>query len=116
MEYLLLLYTEESKLIDHRPEAERDAFYADMGAWVKELQQAGALVTARRLETADTATTVRVENGKALTTDGPFAETKEQLAGFFLIDCEDLDRALDYAKRIPHAHVGGSVEVRPMRY
>lgn len=116
MEYLLLLYTDEKRLVDHKPEKEREAFYASMGAFVKELEEAGAFVSARRLETADTSTTVRIENGKPLITDGPFSETKEHLAGFFLIDCEDLDQALDYATRIPHAQIGGTVEVRPRRY
>jgi hypothetical protein len=116
VEYLLLLYSEEKNLIDHAPEQEREAFYADMGAFVKELEDAGAFVSARRLQTAETSTTLRLEHGEPVVTDGPYAETKEQLAGFFLIDCKDLDQALDYARRIPHAKIGGTVEVRPRKY
>jgi hypothetical protein len=69
--------------------------------------------TPQRLRTADTATTVRVEDGKPLVTDGPFAETKEALAGFFLIECGDLDEALTWARKIPSARIG-SVEIRPI--
>lgn len=76
--------------------------------------QSGALIAAEALEPVDTATTVRVRNGRATMTDGPFAETKEQLAGFYLLDAPDLDAALAMAAKIPPAREG-SVEVRPVR-
>jgi len=79
------------------------------------LAEAGALVSSGRLETADTATTVRVRDGETLISDGPFAETKEFLAGFYLIDCPDLDAALKHAARMPMEDYG-TVEVRPMMF
>jgi hypothetical protein len=115
VEYVLLLYCDESNIIDHRPDEEREAFYAEFREFNKALSDAGAFLSAKRLETSDTATTLRLENGRAVTTDGPFAETKEHLAGLFVIECEDLDAALGWAKRIPHAQLG-PVEVRPVNY
>jgi hypothetical protein len=79
-----------------------------------ELRNSGKLVAAEALQPVQTATTVRVRNGKVSITDGPFAETKEQLAGFYLIDAKNLDEALEVAAKIPPARVG-SVEVRPIR-
>ena len=91
---------------------ERDAF-----SRLPEVQQkvrgAGAYCDSQRLQTADTATTQRVRDQRVLTTDGPFAETKETLAGFYVIEVEDLDQALDWAARLPSARIG-SVEVRPI--
>ena len=106
MKYLCLVYMEESTL--------RDVADSECHAFSKPLRKAGQIVSAEALHPVHTATTVRVRNGKVSTTDGPFAETKEQLAGFYLIDERDLDEALELAARIPPARVG-SIEVRPVR-
>ena len=82
-------------------------------AYRQALADSGTLLAEGRLQTADVATTVRVRGDETLITDGPFADTKEYLVGYFLLDCADLDTALDLAARIPHIHYG-SVEVRPM--
>jgi hypothetical protein len=113
MLYAFLLYSQESDLPENMPEAEREAFYADFRAFNAELSEKDAFRGAQRLRTSDAATTLRVQNGQALVTDGPFAETKENLAGLFLIECGDLDEALGWARRIPSARIG-SVEIRPI--
>ena len=112
MKYVLLLYSEEEKLPENMPDAEREVFRRDFGEFNAALQQKGAFVDAIRLRRVETATSVVAKNGQTLITDGPFAETKESLAGLFVIDCADLDEALDWAKRIPTAR-HGTVEVRP---
>jgi hypothetical protein len=81
--------------------------------YTEELRSAGKLVAGEGLQSSSTATTLRVENGERLLTDGPFADTKEQVGGFYLIDCRDLDEALDWAARLPSAE-GGVTEVRPV--
>ena len=106
MKYLCLVYLEQDKL-----RAVPDRECADCGAGFR---QSGLLVAAEALQPVDTATTVRVRNGKVSITDGPFAETKEQLAGFYLIDAADLNEALQLAAKIPPAREG-SIEVRPVR-
>ncbi len=83
-------------------------------AYTQSLVEAGVLVGGDALERADTATTVREHNGQTQFTDGPFAETKELLAGYYLLNCPDLDTALDHATRLPAVGFGGSVEVRPV--
>jgi hypothetical protein len=106
MKYLCLVYLDEKKLdtvADHECQACGDA-----------LKQSGHHVAAEALQSVHTATTVRVRNGKMTVTDGPFAETKEQLAGFYLIEAKDLNEAIQLAAKIPPARVG-SVEVRPVR-
>ena len=106
MKYLCLVYLEDQKLHavpDRECKACGDAF-----------RERGVLVAAEALQPVDTATTVRVRNGKVTITDGPFAETKEQLAGFYLIDARDLNDAIQVAAKIPPAREG-SVEVRPVR-
>ena len=106
MKYLCLVYLEESKL--HAvPDQECAAFGT-------RLRERGSLVAAQALQPIETATTVRVRNGKLSVTDGPFAETKEQLAGFYLIDARDLNEAIQVAAKIPPAREG-SIEVRPVR-
>jgi hypothetical protein len=106
MKYLCLVYLEEQKL--HTiPDQE-------CAACGSELRDRGVLLAAEPLHPVDTATTIRVRNGKVLVTDGPFAETKEQLAGFYLIDARDLNDAIQVAAKIPPAREG-SVEVRPVR-
>ena len=106
MKYLCLVYLEERTLADI-PDSECMA-YGDS------LRKSGRYVAAEALQRVETATTVRVRNGKVSLTDGPFAETKEQLAGFYLIDAKDLDEAVQVAAKIPPARVG-SIEVRPVR-
>jgi hypothetical protein len=106
MKYLCLVYMEERTLADI-PDSECMA-YGDS------LRKSGRYVAAEALQRVETATTVRVRNGRVSLTDGPFAETKEQLAGFYLIDAKDLDEAVRIAAKIPPARVG-SVEVRPVR-
>ena len=106
MKYLCLVYLDEKKL-----EEVRDSEYKAYG---DELRKTGRSNAAEALQSVDTATTVRVRNGKVSVTDGPFAETKEQLAGFYLIDAKDLNEAIQLASKIPPARVG-SIEVRPVR-
>lgn len=106
MKYLCLVYLEPDRL--------RTVPDSECMASVAGFVQSGALIAAEALEPVDTATTVRVRNGRATMTDGPFAETKEQLAGFYLFEAPDLDAALAMAAKIPPAREG-SVEVRPVR-
>ncbi len=106
MKYLCLVYGEE-KLMRTVPDAE----CAENG---EEIRQSGNYVAAEALQPVNTATTVRVREGKVSITDGPFAETKEQLAGFYLIDARDLNDAIRIAAKIPPARIG-SIEVRPIR-
>jgi hypothetical protein len=106
MKYLCLVYMEPEKL---RAVPDRECLACGDG-----MRQSGVLVAAEALQPVDTATTVRVRNGKLTVTDGPFAETKEHLAGFYLIDARDLNDAIQVAAKIPPAREG-SVEVRPVR-
>ena len=106
MKYLCLVYMEE-KTLDAVPDS-------DCMAFGQALRESGRYIAAEALQRVDTATTVRVRNGRVSMTDGPFAETKEQLAGFYLIDATDLDEAIQLAAKIPPARVG-SIEVRPVR-
>ena len=112
MQYLLTIYGDESAWNDVSEEQGKQIMDAYM-AFTEEVKQAGAFVAGEGLQRTDTATTVRVRDGERLTTDGPFAETKEQLGGFYLLECKDLDEAIGYAAKIPGAQ-GGSVEVRPV--
>ena len=104
MKYLCLVYLEEQKL---HAVPDRECFACGEG-----LRTSGVLVAAEALQPVETATTVRVRNGKVAVTDGPFAETKEQLGGFYLVDCKDLDEAIELAAQIPGAK-DGSIEIRP---
>ena len=106
MKYLCLVYLEESNLT-----AVPDSECRKCG---EALRQGGHHIAAEALQPVHTATTIRVRNGKLGVTDGPFAETKEQLAGFYLIDAADLNEAIQLASKIPPARVG-SIEVRPVR-
>ncbi len=114
MRYLCLIYADEKT---HSPEnMSEEAMGAIMEAYEKytvELQGAGAMLAGEALQPTATATTVQVRNGSTLTTDGPFAETKEQLGGFYMIEAKDLDEAIAWAAKIPSA-TGGSIEVRPI--
>jgi hypothetical protein len=110
MKYLCLVYSEEDKL-HSLPESPRDA---ECMAYAQSLEKSGHMLGGEALQPVHTATTVRVRNGKVSVTDGPFAETKEQLAGFYFIDARDQDEAIQIAAGIPPARVG-SIEVRPVR-
>jgi hypothetical protein len=111
MQYALLFYTDETTF-PAMPPATREAWMAEMRDWRQALADAGALRVVLRLAPTETATSVRRDGDEVLVTDGPFAETKEVLGGFMLIDCADLDAALVWAQRCPISRAG-TVEVRP---
>lgn len=110
MKYLCLVYADENEL-HSLPDSPQDS---ECRAYAEALHDSGMLVAAEALEPVRTATTVRVRNKELLITDGPFAETKEQLAGFYLIEAQDLNHAIRKASAIPPARVG-SIEIRPVR-
>jgi hypothetical protein len=112
MKYLCLIYDEESKLAA-MPKSEMDAFMGEYFAFTNAIKQTGTYTSGEQLQPVHTATTVRIRGGKVTTTDGPFAETKEQLGGYYLIEAPDLNAAIQVASRIPSARIG-SVEVRPI--
>lgn len=112
MRYMLLLYSAE----DAGPQPGTPEFDAEMGEWFQftnELVEAGAMISGEPLEDSTTATSVQVRDGETLTTDGPFAETKEVLGGYYLIDVPDLDAARGWAAKVPCAPYG-TVEIRPI--
>jgi hypothetical protein len=109
MKYMLLVYMGENAMT----EAEREACYVESAQLCQDLQAKGQYVGANPLHPVGTATSVRVREGKRLVTDGPFAETHEQLGGYFLVEAKDLDEAIGVAARIPGARKG-TVEVRPV--
>src|SRR5689334_861681 len=112
MKYLLTIYADESRYATMTPE-DSAALMTAYGAFGEEAQAAGALLGGEGLQPTATATTVRVRDGETLLTDGPFAETREQLGGYYLLECADLDEANRWAAKIPDAAVG-AVEVRPV--
>jgi hypothetical protein len=112
MKYLCLAYEEEEKLNSLSRE-EWDALRRETLAYVDSLRESGHLIVTHALKSARTATTVQVRKGKQLLTDGPFAETKEQLGGFFLIEASDLSQAIQLAGKWPSARLG-TIEVRPI--
>ena len=112
MKYLCLAYEEEEKL-NALSRSEWDALRSDTLAYVEALRESGHLIVTQALQSARTGATVQVRSGKLSVTDGPFAETKEQLGGFFLIDAKDLNEAIQVASRWPSARLG-SIEVRPI--
>ena len=109
MRYALLIY-DRPGTYDELPDDERDAVFGEYMA----ISQEDTTVGGAQLQPVETATTVRVADGDTLTTDGPFADTKEVFGGFFMVEADDLDAALAVAARIPAARLGGSVEVRPI--
>ena len=109
MKYMLLVYMNEQAM----SEAEREQCYAESTQLAQELHGKGRYVAAAPLHPISTATSVRVREGKRLVTDGPFAETREQLGGFYIIDAQNLDEALAVAARIPPARKG-TIEIRPL--
>ena len=112
MRYLLLIYTQEQAEVEATA-AEQEAVMEAYFAFSKEVREAGAMLGGEALQPTATATTVRVREGKTLTADGPFAETKEQLGGYYMLECPNLDEAIEWAAKIPGAS-HGSVEIRPL--
>ncbi len=112
MQYLCLIYYAE-RAWSEMSEAERGKMFGEYGAFTQEIKSSGNFKAGEALMPTSTATTVRVRDGKTTTTDGPFAETREQLGGFYLIEAKDLDEATAIAARIPSAQ-NGSIEVRPI--
>jgi hypothetical protein len=113
MRYLLLIYSPDVDM-SAVPAEQREAVSQAYNAFTQEARSRGVMEGGAALEPTSTATTVRVREGRTVVTDGPFAETKEALAGFYLFDVKDLDEALEFAARIPGAQEG-SIEVRPIR-
>jgi hypothetical protein len=112
MKYVCLIYIDEKKA-DAMPKSEMDALMEETSAYNEALQKSGHFVSAAGLQPIQTATTVRMRNGRASLTDGPFAETKEVLGGFYVIEARDLNAAIQVASRSPSLRIG-SVEVRPI--
>src|ERR1700760_4426451 len=112
MKYLLMIYRAKADL-GNMDAAARKAMTGEYGAFTQSIIQSGHFKAGDGLQPSTTATTVRVRDGKTLTTDGPFAETREQLGGYYLVEAKDLDEATKLAARIPGAQVG-SIEVRPV--
>lgn len=112
MRYLCLIYRDESAW-PQLPKAEADRMSAEYFAYTEDIKRSGHYLGGEALQPTRTATTVRVRNGKVSTTDGPFAETKEQLGGYYAVEAKDLNDAIQVASRIPGARLG-SVEVRPI--
>jgi hypothetical protein len=114
MRYAMLIYSDhfgEAAPAPNSPEAQ--AVLAGYYAFEREVREQGVKRAGEALQSVTTATTVRVRDGETLVTDGPFAETREQLGGFYLLECRDLDEAITYAAKIPHASIG-SIEIRPI--
>jgi hypothetical protein len=114
MRYMMLMYSRETP---EGPSADEvEYLIRTHGALMDEARQKGVLIAVDGLEPTTTATTVRSEHGRAIVTDGPFAETKEQLAGYYILECRDLDEAVEWAKRIPTSCKGesGCIEIRPV--
>jgi hypothetical protein len=112
MRYMLMIYSNEADEAKMAP-ADMGKLMEDYGTFTEELIGSGAMEGAERLQPIASATTIRVRDGKTVTTDGPFAETKEQIGGYYLIEAADLDAAIAWAAKIPTARYG-SVEVRPI--
>jgi hypothetical protein len=112
MQYLLLIYGNETGM-KSASEADRNAMFKAYGEFTASIIKSGHMRAGDALQPTSTATTVRAREGRTLTTDGPFAETREQLGGYYLVEAQDLDEAIKLAARIPGAQVG-SIEVRPV--
>jgi hypothetical protein len=113
MKYLCLIYDEEKKL-EALSKGDSDALMGEYFAFTKAIRASGHMLGGNDLQPTRSATTIRVRNGQTSTTDGPFAETKEQLGGYYLIEAKDLNEAIQIASRIPSAKLG-SIEVRPIQ-
>ncbi len=112
MQYLMMIY-ENSEAEAKRPAALHQKIMGDYKAFTSEVESAGIRKGGNALHPGSTATTVRVRDGKVLTTDGPFTETKEELGGYYVLDCKDLDDAIQWAAKIPHA-AECAIEIRPI--
>jgi hypothetical protein len=110
---MLLIIGDESRYGEMAPE-EQAAQLKRWSDYTKELVDAGAFVAGDGLQTSSSATTLRVQDGERILTDGPFAETKEQIGGYYTIECKDLDEAIDWAAKLPSAAFGGVTEIRPV--
>jgi hypothetical protein len=110
MKYMLLIYANDNGQWQALSDEEKDSISQEYFA----IASAPGVTGGDQLQPASSATTVRVQDGRTLTTDGPFAETKEELGGFYLLEADDLDSALEIASRIPAARLGGAIEVRPV--
>jgi hypothetical protein len=115
MRYMFLIYSRETAMAKRSP-ADMEKLKTAHWAVIDETRRRGVFEAAEPLQPTATATTIRIEGGKPLITDGPFAETKEQLAGYYILDCRDLDEAIGWAAKIPTACKGGEgcVEIRPI--
>ncbi len=112
MRYLLLIYANEQQEAQLNP-AEQEAYMGEYYTFTNAVRDAGVMLAGEALHPTTSATTVRVRNGQTASTDGPFAETKEQLGGYYVLDCENLDEAIKWAAKIPGAREG-SIEIRPI--
>jgi hypothetical protein len=112
MQYMLLIYDDEQKWAG-MSEAERGQIFQEYGAFTDSIRESGNYVAGAPLQPTPTATSVRIREGDTLVTDGPFAETKEQLGGYYLVEAENVDEAIAIASRIPSARLG-TIEVRPV--
>jgi hypothetical protein len=113
VQYMLLIYSDEAAWDSSFDDETRKAVYAEYTAFTNDLREQGKLVSADELQPSSTATSIRVRDGESLVTDGPFADTKEVLGGYYLIEADSLDEALEWAARIPSAR-HGTIEVRPI--
>jgi hypothetical protein len=113
MEYMLMCCIDEERW-ETLPDTQKGQIMQEYGEFMEGIVKSGQFRGGAKLESASTSTTVREKNGKLITVDGPFAETKEQLGGYHLVECRDLDQAIAIARRIPTLRVGGSIEVRPV--
>jgi hypothetical protein len=114
MRYLLLIYSDEAESVYNKTGEEAEALMARWFEYTTEMQQAGKMLGGDALHLSNTAKTVRLSDGEAITTDGPFAETKEQLGGYYMVDAESEAEALAWAAKMPNLPGGGAVEVRPL--
>jgi hypothetical protein len=113
MQYMLMCCFDET-LWAKMPEVQKGQIMQEYGAFIQSIVKSGHFRASTKLHPTSMATTVREQHGKLITTDGPFAETKEQLGGYHLVECQDLDEAIEIARRIPTLRVGGTIEVRPV--
>ncbi len=113
MQYMLMCCFDEM-VWEQLPEARKDGIMREYSAFIQGIVKSGHLRASTKLQPSSMATTLREKNGKLITTDGPFAESKEQLGGYHLVECQDLDEAMAIARRIPTLRVGGAIEVRPV--
>jgi hypothetical protein len=113
MQYMLMCCIDE-ELWAKMPEAQKDQIMREYNEFIQDIVKSGHYRAGAKLQPTSTSTTLRQQHGKLITTDGPFAETKEQLGGYHLVECQDLDEAIAIAGRIPTLRVGGSIEVRPV--